>query len=176
MDTHSRGFAISALTDDEKQREREEAEAMPVEEKKAAIALLDAEIKVLTRQRAVLSGELYTMRGRFKAMGRDYGLPFMIWWTTVWSATGLGIFATITVSRVALAWQQLPRPSHTWGERTAADRATVACYVASAVRRGGHDPGDNKYGRASRNIARRAIAADRSHGAAQFLRHCRCAV
>lgn len=70
---------------------------MPAAERQAAIDELDTEIKILTRRRAVLSGELYTLRGRFKAMGRDYGFPFMVWWTTVWLATGVGIFAAISV-------------------------------------------------------------------------------
>ena len=70
---------------------------MPAAERQAAIDELDREIKILTRRRAVLSGELYTLRGRFKAMGRDYGFPFMVWWTVVWLATGCGIFAAISV-------------------------------------------------------------------------------
>jgi|EP01043_Picozoa_sp_COSAG02_P022376 hypothetical protein len=70
---------------------------MPAAQREAAIDELDREIKILTRRRAVLSGELYTLRGRFKAMGRDYGLPFMVWWTAVWLATGVGIFSAISV-------------------------------------------------------------------------------
>lgn len=70
---------------------------MPAAERAAAIDELDKQIKILTRRRAVLSGELYTLRGRFKAMGRDYGLPFMVWWTAVWLATGVGIFSAISV-------------------------------------------------------------------------------
>lgn len=84
---------------------------MPVEERKAAIGALDEEIKVLTRRRAVLSGELYTLRGRFKAMGRDYGLPFMVWWTAVWLATGVGIYSAISV--------RTPCATRSCGERVA---------------------------------------------------------
>ena len=70
---------------------------MPLEQRQAEIDELDRELKILTRRRAVLTGELYTLRGRFKAMGRDYGFPFMVWWTAVWLATGAGIFTAISV-------------------------------------------------------------------------------
>ena len=76
---------------------------MTAEERQSAIDTLDKEIKLLTRRRAILSGELYTLRGRFKAMGRDYGLPFMIWWTAVWLATGVGIYSAISVRTLFIA-------------------------------------------------------------------------
>lgn len=92
---------------------------MPAAERAAAIDELDKEIKILTRRRAVLSGELYTLRGRFKAMGRDYGLPFMVWWTAVWLATGVGIFSAISVRAL---YHTLP-----------STHAAVRCFAASQL-------------------------------------------
>ena len=93
-----RTLAIFAPHSEEDRREREAALAIPKEERDAQVAELDEQIKALTRRRAVLTGELYTLRGKFKSMGRDYGLPFMVWWTAVWLCTGVGVFAGITVS------------------------------------------------------------------------------
>lgn len=104
-----RSFSLFGVKTEEERRERDEARSMPADERQKAIAELDAKLKVLTRRRAVLSGELYTIRGRFKAMGRDYGLPFMAWWTAVWLATGVGIFSAITVrSPPAIFWPAGP--------------------------------------------------------------------
>ena len=93
-----RTLAIFAPHSEEDRSEREAALAIPKEERDAQVAELDEQIKALTRRRAVLTGELYTLRGKFKSMGRDYGLPFMVWWTAVWLCTGVGVFAGITVS------------------------------------------------------------------------------
>ena len=93
-----RTLALFAPNSEEDRREREAALAIPKEERDAQVAELDEQIKALTRRRAVLTGELYTLRGKFKSMGRDYGLPFMVWWTAVWLCTGVGVFAGITVS------------------------------------------------------------------------------
>ena len=96
-----RTLALFAPHSEEDRSEREEALAIPKEERDAQVAELDEQIKALTRRRAVLTGELYTLRGKFKSMGRDYGLPFMVWWTAVWLCTGVGVFAGITVSSCA---------------------------------------------------------------------------
>jgi len=40
---------------------------------------LDKELSRLNTLRGINSGELYTFRGKFKALARDYGVGFMAW-------------------------------------------------------------------------------------------------
>jgi hypothetical protein len=56
---------------------------------------LDALISALNQRRGVLTGDLYTYRGKFKAYSRDYGFPFMCYWTGCWVATGAVTYGAI---------------------------------------------------------------------------------
>jgi len=46
-------------------------------QKEIELRELDSEIARLQTLRGINTGELYTMRGKFKALTRDYGIGFM---------------------------------------------------------------------------------------------------
>ena len=56
-------------------------------QKEIELRQLDSEIAKLQTLRGINTGELYTMRGKFKALTRDYGIGFMVYYWGVWLGT-----------------------------------------------------------------------------------------
>jgi hypothetical protein len=48
-------------------------------QKEIGLRALDKELARLNTLRGINTGELYTFRGKFKALARDYGVAFMAW-------------------------------------------------------------------------------------------------
>ncbi|GMH93604.1 hypothetical protein TL16_g12677 [Triparma laevis f. inornata] len=63
----------SSLTTTEKDHEKEN---------------IERSISSLQTRLSLLTGEELTLRGRFKALGRDYGMPFLVYWWSLWGLTG----------------------------------------------------------------------------------------
>jgi hypothetical protein len=81
----------------EDKTERAAVESLEPEERKRRLEDVNAQLRTLQRQRDVLSGDAFSMRGSAKIIARDYGFPFVIYWWACWSVTGVGIFGAISM-------------------------------------------------------------------------------
>ena len=61
---------------------------------------LDSDLARLQTLRAINTGELYTFRGKFKMLSRDYGMGFLAWYWTCWAATLPVVYAAIELGGV----------------------------------------------------------------------------
>ena len=51
----------------------------------------------LTMLKGINTGELYTIRGKYKILLNEYGLPMMGWYAAMWLASGVAVFALAEV-------------------------------------------------------------------------------
>ena len=85
------------LSPEEEMAEKRRVESLTSFEKEMELRELDKNIALLNTYRGINTGELYTFRGKFKALARDYGLGFMAWYWTCWCGT-LGLtYAAIDI-------------------------------------------------------------------------------
>jgi len=91
---------IWTMPKDEEEKEKERVANLSKYNKEIELRDLDKKISKLNTLRGINTGELYTLRGKFKALARDYGVGFMIWYWTVWSSTALLTYAAIEVGNV----------------------------------------------------------------------------
>ena len=85
------------LSPEEELAEKHRVESLTSFEKEMELRELDQNIALLNTYRGINTGELYTFRGKFKALARDYGIGFMAWYWTCWCGT-LGLtYATIDI-------------------------------------------------------------------------------
>lgn len=68
--------------------------------KEMELRQLDSELARLQTLRAINTGELYTLRGKFKMLSRDYGMGFLAWYWTVWFGTAGLSYAAIELGGV----------------------------------------------------------------------------
>lgn len=87
--------SFSALPPEEEQAEKERVASLSQYQKEMELRQLDSELARLQTLRGINTGELYTLRGKFKMLSRDYGMGFLAWYWTVW-------FATAGISYVAI--------------------------------------------------------------------------
>lgn len=92
--------SFSALPPDEEQAEKERVAALSPYQKEMELRQLDSDLARLQTLRAINTGELYTLRGKFKMLSRDYGMGFLAWYWTVWFATAGMSYAAIEVGGV----------------------------------------------------------------------------
>jgi len=92
--------SFSALPPDEEQKEKERVDSLTPYQKEMELRQLDSELARLQTLRAINTGELYTFRGKFKMLSRDYGMGFLAWYWTVWFATAGLSYAAIEVGGV----------------------------------------------------------------------------
>lgn len=88
------------VSKEEEAREKERVAALSPFQQELELRDLDDRLARLHVLRGINNGELYTFRGRFKALARDYGMGFMAWYWTVWSSTAVLTYAAITVGGV----------------------------------------------------------------------------
>src|SRR3569623_470756 len=50
--------------------------------------------------RGINTGELYTWRGRYKDLSRNYGVPLMMWYGACWFTTGLLVYAGVELGGI----------------------------------------------------------------------------
>ena len=74
--------------------------SLTVSEKAELQSSLEADAASIQSRLSLVTGENSTMRGRFKALSRDYGFPFVVYWWSVWGVTGVLCYAGITVFEV----------------------------------------------------------------------------
>jgi hypothetical protein len=92
--------SFSALPPDEEQAEKERVGSLTQYQKEMELRQLDSELARLQTLRAINTGELYTLRGKFKMLSRDYGMGFLAWYWTVWFATAGMSYVAIEVGGV----------------------------------------------------------------------------
>eukprot|EP00814_Leptocylindrus_danicus_P008158 CAMPEP_0116020974 /NCGR_PEP_ID=MMETSP0321-20121206/10111_1 /TAXON_ID=163516 /ORGANISM="Leptocylindrus danicus var. danicus, Strain B650" /LENGTH=241 /DNA_ID=CAMNT_0003491757 /DNA_START=68 /DNA_END=796 /DNA_ORIENTATION=+ len=85
------------LSAEEEQAEKDRVSRLSDYEKTMELRKLDKDIELLNTYRGINTGELYTFRGKFKALARDYGMGFMAWYWTCWCATGALTYLAIDV-------------------------------------------------------------------------------
>jgi hypothetical protein len=87
--------SFSALPPDEEEKEKNRVASLSDYQKEMELRNLDADIARLQTLRGINTGELYTMRGKFKMLSRDYGMGFLAWYWTVWFATAGLTYAAV---------------------------------------------------------------------------------
>jgi hypothetical protein len=68
---------------------------LTVAQREAEEEYLTAMVSNLEHRKGINSGEAYSMKGKFKTLSRDYGFPFMVYWTGVWLLTGVGCYTAM---------------------------------------------------------------------------------
>jgi hypothetical protein len=93
------------MTKQEEEAEKQRVSALTPFAKDQELRQLNRQIAKLEMLRGVNTGELYTWRGRYKELSRNYGLPLMAWYGTCWVMTGAAVFAAVEVFGVdAMSW------------------------------------------------------------------------
>lgn len=88
------------MTQEEEQLEKARADALTDYQKEMELRQLDRSISRLNTLRGINTGELYTLRGKFKALARDYGVGFMVWYWCVWTTTACLTYGAIELGNV----------------------------------------------------------------------------
>jgi len=92
--------SFSSLPPDEEREEKKRVGSLTPYQKEMELRKLDSELARLQTLRGINTGELYTFRGKFKMLSRDYGIGFMAWYWTVWFATAGLSYAAIELGGV----------------------------------------------------------------------------
>ena len=92
--------SFSSLPPEEEAEEKARVESLTPYQKEMELRQLDTELQRLNTLRAINSGELYTFRGKFKMLSRDYGMGFMAWYWSCWFATAALSYAAIEIGGV----------------------------------------------------------------------------
>lgn len=86
--------SFSSLPPEEEKEEKSRVDSLTPYQKEIELRKLDQELSKLNTLRAINTGELYTFRGKFKMLSRDYGMGFLAWYWTCWFGTaGLSYLA-----------------------------------------------------------------------------------
>ncbi|KAL3767032.1 hypothetical protein ACHAWU_004530 [Discostella pseudostelligera] len=100
LSTSSSSSSFSSLPPDEENAERQRVATLSAYAKEMELRKLDADIARLQTLRGINTGELYTLRGKFKMLSRDYGMGFLAWYWTVWFGTAAMSYVAIEVGGV----------------------------------------------------------------------------
>lgn len=92
--------SFSALPPDEERTEKTRVGSLTPYQREMELRNLDSELARLQTLRGINTGELYTFRGKFKMLSRDYGVGFMAWYWTVWFSTAGLSYAAIELGGV----------------------------------------------------------------------------
>jgi len=93
-------YNFKPLTDHETITEKERVISLTKFQKEMELRDLDATLSHFHTLRGINTGELYTFRGKLKALARDYGIGFVVWYWTVWTTSAALTYATITLGGV----------------------------------------------------------------------------
>eukprot|EP00584_Thalassiosira_punctigera_P025479 CAMPEP_0172551682 /NCGR_PEP_ID=MMETSP1067-20121228/40139_1 /TAXON_ID=265564 ORGANISM="Thalassiosira punctigera, Strain Tpunct2005C2" /NCGR_SAMPLE_ID=MMETSP1067 /ASSEMBLY_ACC=CAM_ASM_000444 /LENGTH=235 /DNA_ID=CAMNT_0013339491 /DNA_START=51 /DNA_END=758 /DNA_ORIENTATION=- len=92
--------SFSALPAEEERKEKSRVDSLSPYQREMELRKLDADLARLQTLRAINTGELYTFRGKFKMLSRDYGMGFLAWYWSVWFATAGLSYAAIELGGV----------------------------------------------------------------------------
>eukprot|EP00566_Odontella_aurita_P028258 CAMPEP_0113559776 /NCGR_PEP_ID=MMETSP0015_2-20120614/19077_1 /TAXON_ID=2838 /ORGANISM="Odontella" /LENGTH=193 /DNA_ID=CAMNT_0000461435 /DNA_START=103 /DNA_END=680 /DNA_ORIENTATION=- /assembly_acc=CAM_ASM_000160 len=90
----------SAISKEEEEAEKQRVSGLSQYQKEMELRDFDAQIAKLNTLRGINTGELYTLRGKFKALARDYGVGFMVWYWCIWTSTCALTYAAIEIGGV----------------------------------------------------------------------------
>lgn len=85
------------MTKEEEEAEKERVSKLSDFKKEQELRKLNREIMKLNMLKGINTGELYTVRGRYKMLLSDYGLPMMAWYAACWMTSGVLLFGALTV-------------------------------------------------------------------------------
>ena len=85
------------MTKEEEEAEKERVAKLSDFKREQELRKLNREIMKLNVLKGINTGELYTVRGRYKMLLADYGLPMMAWYAAVWMSSGVLVFGALTV-------------------------------------------------------------------------------
>ena len=92
--------SFSSLPPEEEAAEKARVDSLTPYQKEMELRQLETELQRLNTLRAINTGELYTLRGKFKMLSRDYGMGFLAWYWTCWFATAGLSYAAIELGGV----------------------------------------------------------------------------
>jgi hypothetical protein len=69
--------SFSSLPPEEEKEEKSRVDSLTPYQKEIELRKLDQQLSKLNTLRAINTGELYTFRGKFKMLSRDYGMGFL---------------------------------------------------------------------------------------------------
>jgi hypothetical protein len=93
------------MTQKEEEDERKRVAALTPFAKDQELRQLNRQIAKLEMLRGINTGELYTWRGRYKELSRNYGVPLMMWYGACWATTGVMVYAAVGLFGVdPMAW------------------------------------------------------------------------
>ena len=85
------------LSTEEEEAEKTRVAGLSDFKKEQELKQLNREIMKLTRLRGINTGELYTIRGKYKMLLSEYGMPMMGWYAVCWLSTGAIVYGLATV-------------------------------------------------------------------------------
>ena len=88
------------MTEEEQQAEKERVASLTPFQKDQELRNLNRQIAKLELLKGINTGELYTWRGRYKALARDYGIPLVAWYWCVWCSTAVACYGAIHLGGV----------------------------------------------------------------------------
>ncbi|GKY90484.1 hypothetical protein MPSEU_000022200 [Mayamaea pseudoterrestris] len=91
---------FTPMTKEEEEAEKHRVASLTPFQKDQELRKLNRKIATLDMMRGINTGELYTWRGRYKQLYREYGMPFMVYYACCWAATGLTLFGLIEFGAV----------------------------------------------------------------------------
>mmetsp|Transcript_27781 Transcript_27781/g.50163 ORF Transcript_27781/g.50163 Transcript_27781/m.50163 type:complete len:233 (-) Transcript_27781:139-837(-) len=92
--------SFSALPPDEEEKEKSRVGSLTSYQKEMELREHDSNLARLQTLRGINTGELYTFRGKFKMLSRDYGMGFLAWYWAVWFSTAGLSYAAIELGGV----------------------------------------------------------------------------
>jgi len=83
------------LTKQEEDDEKARVAGLSEFAKEQELRQLNREIARLEKLKGINTGELYTWSGKYKALARDYGMPLVAWYWSVWGMTCVASYLAI---------------------------------------------------------------------------------
>lgn len=88
------------LTPSEEEAEKQRVSALSAFQRDQELRKLNREIAKLETLKGINTGELYSWRGRYKALARDYGMPLLVWYWAAWTSTFALCYGCIELGNV----------------------------------------------------------------------------
>ena len=85
------------MTKDEEEQEKKRVAGLSEFKKDQELRDLNRKILKLTMLRGINTGELYTIRGRYKMLASEYGLPMMVWYAACWAGSAAVVYTLAEV-------------------------------------------------------------------------------
>lgn len=87
----------SPMSEEEEEAEKLRMADLSPFKKDQELRQLNREIMKLNMLKGINTGELYTMRGRYKLLLQEYGMPMIAWYSVIWLSSAVGVFTLAEV-------------------------------------------------------------------------------